>query len=337
MSSLDSPTLLHAGPRAPAAVRMPPGEPEALPDLVDGLQDLDEDDLLTLESDAIEPLSLPEPTPVWVEGDEQWEDLSTEELEAGPPQDWGAAFATVLAELGLPPGSVELAAPTAEPAEPPTDRLPRSRRAPWARRRPEIDLTPEEPEVAFTEEATAKIEPIAGADVPETAAWHRVRASAAGLAVLEASLAELDATADPIEACGRCLDRVLAAVPAESAAVLLHRPALAAFEFVAVRGPKAAALLGFTLPEAAGIAGQVRLEGRPAVLRDARQSPAHDRRVEHLTGYVTRGLLAVPLVTEGRVFGVIEVMNPFGGGSFLSWHQTALLRAAEALSRRLLR
>ena len=67
------------------------------------------------------------------------------------------------------------------------------------------------------------------------------------------------------------------------------------------------------LPLGAGIAGTVAQSRKPetinAVRADPRWSPAMDRQ----SGFVTRSILAVPMLLKGRLVGVLEAINKKGG------------------------
>jgi diguanylate cyclase (GGDEF)-like protein len=60
-----------------------------------------------------------------------------------------------------------------------------------------------------------------------------------------------------------------------------------------------------------GIAGTVALSGEPIlVARDVHKDPRFSKKVDDMTGFVTRSLICLPLKIEGQVLGVIEVINP---------------------------
>jgi Nif-specific regulatory protein len=63
-----------------------------------------------------------------------------------------------------------------------------------------------------------------------------------------------------------------------------------------------------------GIAGSVVSTGEAVVVCDAYSDPRFYQDVDHLTGYHTRNLLAVPLTTmDGRVIGAFEILNKRDG------------------------
>jgi putative ABC transport system ATP-binding protein len=71
------------------------------------------------------------------------------------------------------------------------------------------------------------------------------------------------------------------------------------------------------LPLATGIAGVVAVTGRPLNVPDAYAEPRFNRSVDEATGYRTRSLLCVPLVSaSGRVFAVLQLLNKNGGEAF---------------------
>jgi HD-GYP domain-containing protein (c-di-GMP phosphodiesterase class II) len=64
------------------------------------------------------------------------------------------------------------------------------------------------------------------------------------------------------------------------------------------------------IPLGAGIAGAVAGSGRPIRIEDAYADPRFDREVDRATGYRTRSVLCVPMVsTKGEVVGVLQALN----------------------------
>lgn len=154
------------------------------------------------------------------------------------------------------------------------------------------------------------------------------------LRALDAALAALPET-DFDGLAGQVLDMLLTRVPAESAAVLLHEPLARRVRFVASRGPASGALYRLTLPEDRGIVGVVLRTGTSLLVNEVGRSPSHFSRVDAEAGYQTRTLLAVPVTVGGRCAAVVELLNPFGGGTFGEGHRQAAERAALRLGRAL--
>jgi HD-GYP domain-containing protein (c-di-GMP phosphodiesterase class II) len=64
------------------------------------------------------------------------------------------------------------------------------------------------------------------------------------------------------------------------------------------------------IPLGAGIAGAVAASGQPVRIADAYADPRFNRDVDHSTGYHTRSILCVPMLTTTReVVGVIQALN----------------------------
>ena len=79
--------------------------------------------------------------------------------------------------------------------------------------------------------------------------------------------------------------------------------------FEAVAGEGAESLIGQRFPSSTGLAGWVLVTRQPIVLEDVSSDPRFARDVAESTGYVPRGLMAVPLLHGERVLGVLEVLD----------------------------
>jgi putative ABC transport system ATP-binding protein len=67
-------------------------------------------------------------------------------------------------------------------------------------------------------------------------------------------------------------------------------------------------------PISQGIAGYVARTGEPLNVPDPYANPLFNRRIDEETGYRTRSLLCMPIVSsEGRVFAVMQLLNKEGG------------------------
>jgi GAF domain-containing protein len=79
--------------------------------------------------------------------------------------------------------------------------------------------------------------------------------------------------------------------------------------FEAVAGEGADTLVGKRFPSSTGIAGWVLVTGQPLVIEDVGADPRFGRDAAESTGYVPKGLMAVPLLHEERSLGVLEVLD----------------------------
>ncbi|MFE7461516.1 GAF domain-containing protein [Streptomyces sp. NPDC057554] len=80
--------------------------------------------------------------------------------------------------------------------------------------------------------------------------------------------------------------------------------------FQAVSGEGQEFLVGRRFPAGRGIAGWVATSGEPMVVDDLTAAPSFDRSLAESTAYVPNSLMAAPLISESRVLGVLEVLDP---------------------------
>ncbi|KKD02002.1 GAF domain-containing protein, partial [Streptomyces sp. WM6386] len=64
------------------------------------------------------------------------------------------------------------------------------------------------------------------------------------------------------------------------------------------------------IPAGRGIAGWVAVSGEPIVVDDLSASTSFDRSLAQSTQYVPDALMAAPLIHDGQVLGVLEVLDP---------------------------
>ena len=79
--------------------------------------------------------------------------------------------------------------------------------------------------------------------------------------------------------------------------------------FEAIAGPGADTLIGQRFPSSTGIAGWVLVTRQPLVIENVTEDPRFAKGFAETTGYVPKGLMAVPLLHEERVLGVLEVLD----------------------------
>jgi GAF domain-containing protein len=79
--------------------------------------------------------------------------------------------------------------------------------------------------------------------------------------------------------------------------------------FEAVAGEGSQLLIGQRFPSSTGIAGFVLVSRQPLVIEDVLSDPRFSREAAESTGFVPKGLMAVPLLHEERALGVLEVLD----------------------------
>jgi GAF domain-containing protein len=79
--------------------------------------------------------------------------------------------------------------------------------------------------------------------------------------------------------------------------------------FEAVSGEGSDALVGSRFPANKGMAGWVATAAQPLILDDIGEDPRFSEEVAESTGYVPRALMAVPLIGDENVLGVLSVLD----------------------------
>ncbi len=96
---------------------------------------------------------------------------------------------------------------------------------------------------------------------------------------------------------------------AKASSIFLHDEETDELVFEAVAGEGAGELVGKRFPSSTGVAGWVLVTRQPLVVEDLEQDPRHAREAAESTGFVPKGLMAVPLLHEERALGVLEVLD----------------------------
>jgi GAF domain-containing protein len=97
---------------------------------------------------------------------------------------------------------------------------------------------------------------------------------------------------------------------AKASSVFLYDEETDELVFEAVAGEGSDTLIGQRLPSSTGIAGWVLVTRQALVLEDVSQDPRWGgREIAEKTGYVPKGLMAVPLLHEEDAVGVLNVLD----------------------------
>jgi len=119
--------------------------------------------------------------------------------------------------------------------------------------------------------------------------------------------------------------RALLQATVETACGIFHAKASSVFlldeetdelVFEAVAGYGADTLVGKRFPSSTGVAGWVLVTRQPLVVDDLTKDTRFSRDAAESTGYVPRGLMAVPLLAEDDALGVLEVLDRPQGTPF---------------------
>jgi GAF domain-containing protein len=96
---------------------------------------------------------------------------------------------------------------------------------------------------------------------------------------------------------------------AKASSIFLLDEASDELVFEAVAGEGSESLVGRRFPSSTGIAGFVLVSRQPLVIEDVLADPRFSRETAESTGFLPKGLMAVPLLHEERVLGVLEVLD----------------------------
>jgi len=119
------------------------------------------------------------------------------------------------------------------------------------------------------------------------------------------------------------VQQTLDLLAAPDGSLMLLDPATNELEFVIVQG-SARGLEGRRLKPGEGIAGWVAANGKPCVVRDVRTDPRFSARIDEAVAFRTQSIAAAPLIGNGRVLGVMEVLNQPGAEPFSEVDQALL-------------
>ena len=103
---------------------------------------------------------------------------------------------------------------------------------------------------------------------------------------------------------------------AEAASLALHDPATDRLVFEVAAGEHGQGVVGLTIGSGEGVAGYVFSTGQPLALSDVERDARFGRDAAEQTGYVPRSLIAVPLLDDEGILGVLEVLDKRGDEAF---------------------
>ncbi|MCB1138440.1 MAG: SpoIIE family protein phosphatase [Leptospiraceae bacterium] len=102
----------------------------------------------------------------------------------------------------------------------------------------------------------------------------------------------------------------------EGASLLLYDEDSGDLIFDIARGDRSQLLAARRIPKGQGIAGQCAENRKPLIVADAQSDARVLKSVDEATGFVTRNLIAVPMMARDRLIGVLESVNTLDGRDF---------------------
>ena len=99
--------------------------------------------------------------------------------------------------------------------------------------------------------------------------------------------------------------------------------------FKLVVGEAADKLRGKRIPADEGISGWIAETGQSVIVTDVLKDKRFSKRIDKMTGFSTQSIIGVPLKTENRVLGMIELVNKLNGQPFTALELKALTIIAD--------
>jgi sigma-B regulation protein RsbU (phosphoserine phosphatase) len=168
--------------------------------------------------------------------------------------------------------------------------------------------------------------------VPVTTETTETQDSRAEIPRLARRLAQLHSLVEVSALIGSSLDlsevlngvmqKAKAVMEAEAASILLFNERTNKLEFEVAVGEGAPGATLETLRKTIaldlgqGIAGAVALSRQPELIADVPSDPRFYKNADKITGFITRSMLAAPMIVRDKLVGVAEVLNPRHGGRF---------------------
>ncbi len=141
---------------------------------------------------------------------------------------------------------------------------------------------------------------------------------------------------NPLRMLDQRLQEISRVIDVEDSSLLYFDPEHDTLTFILVHGRLQQQLPGREIPSDAGVAGWVLHNGGPVIVNNPRQDWRFSNVIDEEFAFMTRSLLCVPMLLDGEVYGVLELLNKRHGE--FTEEDAAMLSilghiAASALSR----
>jgi sigma-B regulation protein RsbU (phosphoserine phosphatase) len=128
--------------------------------------------------------------------------------------------------------------------------------------------------------------------------------------------ANISADTNVLQLLDRILQAALISIDASDGSLLLVDHETSELAFVVVYGAVRDSLRGHRMPIGTGIAGWVAQNAQPTIIPNARLDPRFSADVDQSFQFQTRSILCVPIISDGKVLGVIQALNKADGQEF---------------------
>jgi diguanylate cyclase (GGDEF)-like protein len=139
------------------------------------------------------------------------------------------------------------------------------------------------------------------------------RTTSQRLAILTDIVKTANSILEPRKVIEVIMGRVQQLIPSEAWSMLMVDEERQELTFELALGEKGKDLSAFRVKIGEGIAGWVAQTGKPTIVNDVARDPRFARRFDSETQFKTRSMLCAPLISRGRIIGVVQVINRLGG------------------------
>lgn len=106
------------------------------------------------------------------------------------------------------------------------------------------------------------------------------------------------------------------AIPSEAGSILELNHEDQILFFRAMVGTSSDTIASVSVPMGQGIAGYVAESKQPMVIDDVSENKQHLKSIDKFVGFKTKSLVAIPMLIQGKTFGVLELLNRVGEDTF---------------------
>jgi len=124
---------------------------------------------------------------------------------------------------------------------------------------------------------------------------------------------DLASTLDLNELLNRIVHVATELCQSEVASILLFDESKNQLYFQAATNLDEPLMRGLIVPVENSIAGWIVKHREPLIIMDAQQDERHFNEIQKITNFKTKSLLGVPLITKGKIIGVLETLNKRSG------------------------
>jgi signal transduction histidine kinase len=181
-----------------------------------------------------------------------------------------------------------------------------------------MNVSSSDPVVTYSEDQVTIFSAIAdqtAAILDKARLYRAMQERARQLMVLNEVGSVITSTLDLRMVLNLIVDKAAELLQAQAGSLVLEDEDTGELVFEVAAGPSSANLTGTRLPSGTGIVGKVIQEGKSVIIKDAQSDQRWYRDLDDK--FVTRSIIAVPMISRGRIVGALELLNrrdgvPFG-------------------------